>query len=82
MRRISRLSLALLGLALGPGVPPSADEGDGPEASGDLLALFEFLGDEDTAGNDWNSFFDSLPERLEDTTGLVTGPVAAEESKP
>ena len=60
----------------------AAESRDRPDASSDLLALLEFLGDEDTAGSDWNSFFDSLPERLEDTAGLITGPVAAEESKP
>lgn len=82
MRAHSRLWFALLGLALGPGVPASTDEGDGPETSGDLLAFLEFLGDDDTASNDWNSFFDSLPERPEDTARLITGPVAAEETKP
>ena len=82
MRPVSGLWLALLGLAAGPGVAAAAESGDRPEAASDLLAFLEFLGDDDTAGNDWNSFFDSLPDRLEDTAGLVTGPIAAEESKP
>lgn len=82
MRTVSGLWIALLGLALGPELAAAAESGDGTESSSDLLALLEFLGDEGTAGNDWNSFFDSLPERLEDTAGLITGPVAAEESKP
>lgn len=82
MHSPSGLWLALLGLVLGPGVAAAADPDDGPESSRDLLAFLEFLGDEDTAGSDWNSFFDSLPERLEDTAGFLTGPVAAEEAKP
>jgi hypothetical protein len=81
MRPVSGLWLALLGLALGPGAA-AAEPGDAPEPSSDLLAFLEFLGDEGTAGNDWNSFFDSLPERPEDAPGLITGPVAAEESRP
>ncbi len=82
MRPVASLWLALLGLALGPGKAAVADQGEGTEPSSDLLAFLEFLGDDDTASNDWNSFFDSLPERPEDTARLITGPVAAEEAKP
>ena len=82
MPPLSGLWLALLGLAFGPGGAVAADPGDGSDSSSDLLAFLEFLGDEDTASSAWNSFFDSLPERLEDPAGFMTVPVAAEEDKP
>ena len=66
VRGASGLWIALLGLALGSGVPPAPGEAAESEPSDDLLAFLEFLGDEDTAGEVWNGFFDSLPERPED----------------
>lgn len=78
--------LVLLGLATGAGVPASSATASGPEEDDELLALLEFLGDEATASDEWNGFFDSLPERLPegpgDTMPPATGPVAAEEAKP
>jgi hypothetical protein len=62
----SGLWIALLGLALGSGVPPAPGEAAESESAEDLLAFLEFLGDEETAGEVWNGFFDSLPERPED----------------
>ena len=82
MHPLARLWLALLGLALGSGGAAAAAPDDGLESSSDLLAFLEFLGDEDTATGDWNIFFDSLPERLDDPAGFITVPVAAEEAKP
>jgi hypothetical protein len=78
MRGASGLWLALLGLALGP----VAGEVAGAESTDDLLAFLEFLGDEDTASDAWNGFFDSLPEHPDDTAPLVTVPVVTEESIP
>lgn len=82
LRGPSGLWFALLALALGPGAPPAAGEGDGPEPTDDSRAFLEFLGDEDTASDDWNHFFDSLPERPEDADRLLSDRVAAEEAQP
>lgn len=78
MRGISGVWLALLGLGVGSGavaatqaVTPAAAPAD------DLLAFLEFLGDEETASDAWNGFFDSLPPRPEDTAPLPAGPNAA-----
>lgn len=81
-RGTSGLWLALLCLALGPGMPPASPEAAGDQAADDLLALLEFLGDEELAGDVWQGFFDSLPERPEDTVPLVPGPVPAGEATP
>lgn len=82
MRDGPGLWLALLGVALGHGAGTVRAE-PGPAAQDDdLLALLEFLGDEETASDIWNGFFDSLPERLEDPVPSATGPVAAEEDTP
>jgi len=79
----SGLWLALLGLALGATVPPVAGAAAaGPEAGDDLLEFLEFLGDEDTASDVWNGFFDSLPERPEDAVPLTTAPSPAQEKTP
>jgi hypothetical protein len=74
MRGASGLWLALLGLALGPVA--------GSESTDDLLAFLEFLGDEDTAGDAWNGFFDSLPEHPDVTAPLVSVPDVTEEAIP
>ncbi len=86
MRDGRGLWLGLLGIALGAGAPVAGAAPDGAETDDEMLALLEFLGDAATAGDEWNGFFDSLPERLperpDDTLLPGPGPVAAEEAKP
>lgn len=82
MRDAHGLWLGLLAIVLGAGGPVAA----GTENDDELLELLEFLGDAETGGDDWNGFFDSLPERLpgrpDDTIPPGTIPAGAEESKP
>ena len=44
----------------GPVVAPGAAATG--EASDELVEFLEFLGDENTASEEWNGFFDSLPK--------------------
>lgn len=60
MHAATGLWLCLLGLVPGPGVAPGAAAP--VEASAELVEFLEFLGDENTASEQWNGFFDSLPE--------------------
>ncbi len=60
MHAATGLWLCLLGLVPGPGVAPG--EAATVEAGDELVEFLEFLGDENTASEGWNSFFDSLPE--------------------
>lgn len=86
MRDAHGLWLGLLAILLGAGGPVAGADPAGPESDEEMLALLEFLGDAETAGDEWNGFFDSLPERLpeptDDTILPGSGPVAAEEAKP
>ena len=86
MRAVPGFWLALLGFALGAGAAVAGDAAAGPEQDDELLALLDFLGDEATASEEWNGFFDSLPERLPERPGETippaTGPAGAEEDKP
>ena len=54
------LWLCLLGLVPGPGIAPGAAAP--VEARDELVEFLEFLGDENTAGETWNGFFDNLTE--------------------
>lgn|GEM_PF-1845684 len=54
------LWLCLIGLVPGPVVAPGAAATG--EASDELVEFLEFLGDENTASEEWNGFFDSLPK--------------------
>jgi hypothetical protein len=86
MRDAGGLWLGFLGVALGASAPVAGGVPAGAETDDDLLAFLEFLGDAETAGEEWNGFFDSLPERLperpDDPIPPGTGSVAAEEAKP
>jgi hypothetical protein len=85
MRDVHGIWVVLLGLAVGTGAA-AGSAAAGPAEDDELLALLEFLGDDTTAGDEWNGFFDSLPERLPEGPGETlppaAGPVAAEEAKP
>lgn len=86
MRDARALWLGFLGLALGAGAAADGAAPAGTATDDELLAFLEFLGDAATAGEEWNGFFDSLPERLpgrpDDPIAPATGAVAAEEAKP
>lgn len=86
MRDASGLWLCLLGIALGASPPAAGGATAGPETDDELFALLEFLGDAETGGEEWNGFFDSLPERLperpDETILPAADPVAAEEARP
>jgi hypothetical protein len=87
MRDARGLWLGLLGVALGAGAPVGGAAPAGAETEDELLALLEFLGDEAKAGEGWNGFFDSLPERLpgrpdDALLPAPTDPVADGEAEP
>jgi hypothetical protein len=86
MRDVSGLWLALLVLAFGTVAAVAGGAAAVPEQDDELLALLDFLGDEETASEEWNGFFDSLPERLPERPGetipRAPDPVAAEEVEP
>jgi hypothetical protein len=68
--------LAIPGILIGASSPADAvDDAD------EFLALIEYLGDEEMVSDEWNGYLDSLPERPEDASPLVTRPVAADEPR-
>lgn len=68
MRAATCLGFALVGLGLGAGARAA-----GPVQGDDLLALLEFLGDGEAAGDVWTEFFDSLPARPEAAPAPAAG---------